>query len=91
MIHRARSLLDRALAFPETAGDRSGRAINVETLRGLVCLLVVAFHITGSGGTRGVAVDPDGAFAFFNQLLSPVRMLPDWWPESRYLSSSRCW
>jgi glucans biosynthesis protein C len=54
-----------------TTSDESRR---VQTLRGVACLLLVAFHSVGSESTSGLRVDDDSAYRFFTNLFQYVRM-----------------
>jgi glucan biosynthesis protein C len=49
----------------------SGR---VQTMRGLACLLLVAFHAIGSTGASGLHVADDSAYRLFTNLFVHVRM-----------------
>ncbi|CAA2141785.1 acyltransferase family protein [Hyphomicrobium sp. ghe19] len=50
------------------------RDVHVQTLRGIACLLIVAYHVTGTDGTHGVEIAADHPLAIFNLLLAPVRL-----------------
>jgi peptidoglycan/LPS O-acetylase OafA/YrhL len=58
---------------PEAAGDsvESGR---VQTLRGIACLLLVAFHTIGASAASGLQVADDSAYREFTNLFVHVRM-----------------
>lgn len=47
---------------------------HVETLRGLACVLVVAYHVTNTNGTHGIAVTANDPLLVLNTHLSPVRL-----------------
>jgi glucan biosynthesis protein C len=49
----------------------SGR---VQTMRGLACLLLLAFHAVGSTGASGLHVADDSAYRLFTNLFAHVRM-----------------
>lgn len=53
---------------------RSGRLEYVETIRGLACLLLVAFHVTGTNLTDGLALDQWHPLRIFNDGLDNSRM-----------------
>lgn len=46
----------------------------MQTLRGLACLLLVAFHVVGNDATTGLRVDPDSAYRMFANSLVHLRM-----------------
>lgn len=58
-------------AVHETAATQSAR---VQTLRGLACLLLVAFHVVGNDSATGLRVDPDSAYRAFANSLVHLRM-----------------
>lgn len=47
---------------------------NVQTLRGLACLLVVGFHVSGIDDIRGIHLDADNPFRLGNEIFSWIRM-----------------
>lgn len=49
-------------------------SLRVQTLRGLACLLLVAFHVIGSHATSGLRVDADSAYRQFANLFMHLRM-----------------
>jgi fucose 4-O-acetylase-like acetyltransferase len=58
-------------AVHETAATESAR---VQTLRGLACLLLVAFHVVGNDSGSGLRVDPDSPYRAFANSLVHLRM-----------------
>ncbi|MEJ1965355.1 MAG: acyltransferase [Gammaproteobacteria bacterium] len=46
----------------------------IQTLRGIACLLLVAFHVIGHHPTSGLHVDDDSFYRFFANLFRYVRM-----------------
>ncbi|HEY6923605.1 MAG TPA: acyltransferase [Steroidobacteraceae bacterium] len=52
----------------------SNESLRVETLRGLACLLLVAFHVIGSQATSGLRVDADSIYRQFANLFVHLRM-----------------
>jgi surface polysaccharide O-acyltransferase-like enzyme len=50
------------------------RDTRIDTLRGLACLLLVAYHAIGGSSTDGMRVADDSLWREFSNLLSPVRM-----------------
>ena len=46
----------------------------IQTLRGIACLLLVAFHVIGHHPTSGLHVDDDSFYRFFANLFKYVRM-----------------
>ena len=46
----------------------------IQTLRGIACLLLVAFHVIGNHPTSGLHVDDDSFYRFFANLFKYVRM-----------------
>ena len=65
---------------PQTRVQESSRAwisnesLRVETLRGVACLLLVAFHVIGSHTTSGLRVDPHSTYRQFANLFVHLRM-----------------
>ena len=57
------------VARPAVAESR-----RIQTLRGIACLLLVAFHVIGHYPTSGLHVDDDSAYRFFANLFKYVRM-----------------
>lgn len=55
----------------ETAAAESAR---VQTLRGVACLLLVAFHVVGNDSWAGLRVDPESAYRAFANSLVHLRM-----------------
>lgn len=53
---------------------RSGRLEYVETIRGLACLLLVAFHVTGTSLTDGLGLDQWHPLRIFNDGFDNSRM-----------------
>jgi len=47
---------------------------NVQTLRGLACLLVVSFHVSGIDDIHGIHLDADNTFRLGNEIFSWIRM-----------------
>jgi peptidoglycan/LPS O-acetylase OafA/YrhL len=52
----------------------ASRLAHVETIRGLACLLLVAFHVVGDNPSHGLHVEPDSAWALVMALFDNVRM-----------------
>src|SRR3569833_839663 len=52
----------------------ANESLRVQTLRGLACLLLVAFHVIGSHATSGLRVDADSAYRQFANLFMHLRM-----------------
>lgn len=65
---RVRRLL-RVHLRPDTRRDPS-----VETLRGLACILLVAFHVVGATATEGLRVPDDSPWRYFADSLVYLRM-----------------
>jgi uncharacterized membrane protein len=73
--------LDR-LSLPQSASpeppleDRSDslESARVQTLRGLACLLLVAFHTVGSTAASGLHVPDDSRYREFTNLFVHLRM-----------------
>jgi hypothetical protein len=72
-----------ALAAPADPLPRASEAsltllaresLRVETLRGLACMLLVAFHVIGSHATSGLHVPQDSAYRHFANLFIHLRM-----------------
>jgi peptidoglycan/LPS O-acetylase OafA/YrhL len=74
-----------AIAMGTTSADVASRvrsaarydaadSARVQTLRGLACLLLVGFHVIGSGTTSGMAVPDDSGWRMFANILTPLRM-----------------
>lgn len=57
-----------------TSGRRAGKSENIETLRGLACILLVAFHVVGNGQSMGLRVADDAALRSFADLMIHLRM-----------------
>src|SRR6185295_5386420 len=71
---RARSppqVSERSIAMTAPAPAESQR---LQTLRGVACLLLVAFHAIGNHPTSGLHVADDSSFRFFANLFQYVRM-----------------
>jgi hypothetical protein len=49
-------------------------SLRIETLRGLACVLLVAFHVIGSHATSGLRVDEDSLYRQFCNLFMHLRM-----------------
>ncbi|MBU2870039.1 acyltransferase [Colwellia sp. E2M01] len=49
------------------------RSFSVDTLRGLACILLVAYHVVGSNYTNGLRIS-DGVYRELNDLFALVRM-----------------
>jgi peptidoglycan/LPS O-acetylase OafA/YrhL len=52
----------------------ANESLRVQTLRGLACLLLVAFHVIGSHATSGLRVDGTSAYRQFANLFMHLRM-----------------
>ena len=52
----------------------SNRNLGIDTLRGLACILLVAFHVIGEAPTHGLRLDYDHPFALFSALFFHLRM-----------------
>jgi glucans biosynthesis protein C len=52
----------------------SKESLRVQTLRGLACVLLVAFHVIGSHATSGLRVDEDSLYRQFANLFMHLRM-----------------
>lgn len=50
------------------------RNLNIETLRGLACLLLVAYHVIGDKPTMGLQVPADSAVRHIQDILAYIRM-----------------
>jgi glucans biosynthesis protein C len=65
---------------PAPEGIRSSRmefsneSLRIETLRGLACLLLVAFHVIGSHASSGLHVGEDSLYRQFANLFMHLRM-----------------
>jgi uncharacterized membrane protein len=57
------------------ARTAKGRIAYVETLRGIACILLVAYHVIGDTSESGLRLPADHALSFLNGLLADVRML----------------
>ncbi len=73
------AIADNAAALPlhETQSSRgllSQESLRVETLRGLACVLLVAFHVIGSHASSGLRVDEHSLYRQFANLLTHLRM-----------------
>ncbi len=56
-------------------GDtKAHESLRVQALRGLACLLLVAFHVIGSKATSGMRVPDDSIYRHFADMLLHVRM-----------------
>src|SRR3569833_297723 len=49
-------------------------SLRVETLRGLACMLIVAFHVIGSHTASGLHVSEDSPYRYFANLFMHLRM-----------------
>lgn len=74
------NLISRALsgtrndAFAEVQSARQ-TDLNVETIRGLACILLVAFHVVGGKPYTGLRIeDPDSLYRLLTDALAYVRM-----------------
>jgi surface polysaccharide O-acyltransferase-like enzyme len=47
---------------------------HIQSLRGLACLLLVAFHVIGSEATSGMRVEDDSIYRLFGNLMVHIRM-----------------
>lgn len=65
---------EQAIIASAAKSTNSRRDVHVQTLRGLACLFIVAYHVAGTDGTRGIQISTDHPLAIFNSLLSPVRL-----------------
>lgn len=63
-----------AIVASATQSAIAQRDVHIQTLRGVACLLIVAFHVTGTDGTHGVQIAANHPLAIFNTLLAPVRL-----------------
>lgn len=50
------------------------RNMGIDTLRGLACVLLVAFHVIGEAPTHGLRLDWDHPFALFSAVFFHLRM-----------------
>lgn len=50
------------------------RKLSIDTLRGLACILLVAYHVIGHDSTAGLRLPPDHVLPQSNDLLALVRM-----------------
>lgn len=53
---------------------RSKKSIEIETLRGIACILLVAYHVIGGDPYSGLRVEDDTAWRFFNDMCAYIRM-----------------
>jgi glucans biosynthesis protein C len=60
--------------MPFDVPDTSGESRRVQTLRGLACVLLVAFHAIGWHFSTGLHVADDSGYRFFANLFQYVRM-----------------
>lgn len=52
----------------------AAESARVQTLRGLACLLLVAFHVVGNDASTGLRVDPESGYRAFANSLIHLRM-----------------
>ena len=63
-----------ARRIESTRTGASGESLRVQTLRGLACVLLVAFHVIGSHAGSGLRVDEDSLYRQFSNLFMHLRM-----------------
>jgi surface polysaccharide O-acyltransferase-like enzyme len=56
------------------AATEAQESLRVQALRGLACLLLIAFHVIGSKATSGMQVSDDSIYRYFAYMLVHVRM-----------------
>lgn len=56
------------------ADSATKESLRLQSLRGLACLLLVAFHVIGSKATSGMKVPDDSFYRYFADMLLHVRM-----------------
>jgi fucose 4-O-acetylase-like acetyltransferase len=47
---------------------------NLDTVRGIACILLVFYHVVGAGPNSGLRLAPDSGYTVFNETLAYVRM-----------------
>jgi peptidoglycan/LPS O-acetylase OafA/YrhL len=62
-----------ALAIPERRVS-AAESDRVQTLRGVACILLVAYHVIGDGLTRGLGVDDTSHYRTFSNIFLHLRM-----------------
>lgn len=68
------ALASPAPAIESSRAVSSKESLRVETLRGLACVLLVAFHVIGSRASSGLHVDEDSLYRQFANLFMHLRM-----------------
>jgi peptidoglycan/LPS O-acetylase OafA/YrhL len=63
--------MDRALSSPQLRATESAR---IQAVRGVACLLLVAFHVIGGFDTQSAPLPNDSPFREFINLFFPIRM-----------------
>lgn len=56
------------------AGTKMKRSMEIDTLRGIACMLLVFFHTVGNGPTEGLRVQDGSWLQVFNEMLGYFRM-----------------
>jgi glucans biosynthesis protein C len=64
----------RAVSNGCLADSAASECLRVQSLRGLACLLLVAFHVIGSNSTSGMHVADDSLYRLFTAILTHLRM-----------------
>lgn len=65
---------ERADAEPRRKTPRLSRDAGIDTLRGLACILVVLYHVRGSGPEHGLRLEAGNPWSYFVDSLVYVRM-----------------
>ena len=52
----------------------TGKSQSIETIRGIACILLVAYHVVGNNYTNGLRLHPDHWLVIFNRIFEFVRM-----------------
>src|SRR5262249_16427977 len=56
------------------ADSLASESLRIQSLRGLACLLLVAFHVIGSKDSSGMHIADDSFYRYFTEILTHVRM-----------------
>src|SRR5688500_6001125 len=69
-----RRLVRSSLVATARNTESRRRDIPIETMRGIACVLLVAFHVIGDSATAGIHVADDSGFRYFANSFQYVRM-----------------
>ena len=56
------------------APKKHKKSLEIETLRGIACILLVSYHVIGDSPNSGLRVEDETFWRYFNELLAYIRM-----------------